>query len=250
MPNQPPSDRTRAKGRPPVFNRSLSRFIGSLFSQRSPRHPITRNEPNPSTSISAKRTLKPNARHRRASTYLTPVFQPGSSQQPKNAKQTQSHKANSQKYETNPIPAAVDLWRTKKCETNPIPAHQGSRQPRISAKRTQFPRTRYPACIELVESPNPNFCETNPICPHAHPAPPQKMQNEPNFRIPGVPPPPISTKRTQFAPTVTLPHPKKSKRTQFPARRKTPNLQYTIYTIQSLGVVFLLHCGIKGVGFG
>ncbi len=44
-----------------------------------------RNEPNSHTPrvqpppVLAKRTLKANARHRRASTYLTPVFQPGSS---------------------------------------------------------------------------------------------------------------------------------------------------------------------------
>ena len=55
------------------------------------------------------------------------------------------------------------------------------------------------------------LCKTNPIYPGHTP----KTQNEPNSHIPSVPPPPISAKRTQFAPTLTIPHTKKSKRTQF-----------------------------------
>ncbi len=45
MPNQPPSDRTRAKGGPPVFKRSLSRFIGSLSAGDPPR--TKKHETNP-----------------------------------------------------------------------------------------------------------------------------------------------------------------------------------------------------------
>ena len=54
-----------------------------------------------------------------------------------------------------------------------------------------------------------------------------KIRNEPNFHIPRVPPPPISAKRTQFAPTSTLPRTKNAKRTQ--SQPPIYILQSTIY---------------------
>ena len=87
--------------------------------------------------------------------------------------------------------------------------------------------------------PPTQICKTNPICPHSHPVPCEKCKtnpiypapdpgqtpatpnmrnepnlihprvsitrNEPNSRIPGVPPSPISAKRTQFTPTPAWP---------------------------------------------
>ncbi len=139
-----------------------------------------------------------------------------------------------QKCKTNPISRATTAPTTKKYETNPIfvPDY---------AKRTQFPRTA---------GVSPAF-------------PPGIPRNEPNSRIPGVPPPPVSAKRTQFTPTPACPttqkyetnpitrtgdsrtapttrnepnfacptprqHPKNTKRTQFssPVMQNEPNFPY------------------------
>ena len=90
--------------------------------------------------------------------------------------------------ETNPIPPATRLWKTKKCETNPIYAypslanHPKMRNepnshiptvppPPISAKRTQS-----------QDAPRPN-AQNEPNLPHHyHPADPN-MRNEPNYRL-------------------------------------------------------------------
>ncbi len=117
-----------------------------------------------------------------------------------------------QKYETNPIYRPT----TQMCETNPIPEGPNPQDPCTGtacrapilrnepnlptarllparphldyAKRTQFPPSR--------PADNPNMRNE----PNLHP---EKMRNDPNSRIPSVPPPPISAKRTQS----TLPPP-------------------------------------------
>ncbi len=97
-------------------------------------------------------------------------------------KRTQFHKANSQKptakscfYETNPISAAADLWKTKKHETNPISSHQYT-----------FYNLQYTIQWPNLSPPTPRrlqLCETNPI-PQGQqpPANSQKLllRNEPN----------------------------------------------------------------------
>ena len=70
------------------------------------------------------------------------------------------------------------LPQLKKCETNPISAHQVSRQPRFLRNE-------------------PNLA----LAPHYSPFTARHSlfyENEPNFHIPSVPPPPNYAKRTQF----------------------------------------------------
>ena len=91
MPNQPPSDRTRAKGRPPIFNPGLSAgdppphkkcetnpiptyqvSRSPLFQRNEPNfqprrtcgNPKMRNEPNPSLAHDPKMRNEPNFPHR------------------------------------------------------------------------------------------------------------------------------------------------------------------------------------------
>ena len=113
------------------------------------------NEPN-----------KDNARHRRA----TPIFNPHGSgeptQQPKNAKRTQS-----------------TLPKTQICETNPIP--QG--RPPKNTKRTQFPPpppAQPPKNAKRTQSHPAQLCETNPIYRPASFTPPPFLRNEPNPKRP------------------------------------------------------------------
>ncbi len=80
----------------------------------------------------------------------------------------------------------------------------------------RFHRRGTPACPD--QSPTTKICKTNPISPAAdlwktkkcetnpiYPPNNPKIRNEPNFRIPSVPPTPISAKRTQFTPTPAWP---------------------------------------------
>ena len=71
----------------------------------------------------------------------------------------------------------------------PPPSSRPDHTPSFT-KRTQFATTATPPTTQIFE--------TNPIYPHDRPAGPQIIRNERNSRIPSVPPPPISAKRTQF----------------------------------------------------
>ncbi len=181
-------------------NAKRTQFSVPLASRRLFRTPITRNEPN----------------------FACPTPR----QPPKNAKRTQSHKANSpktpnkpnsspphdQKCKTNPISSrgmpqireTNPIYTRPKSETNPISAYPASRHPK-NAKRTQFTQAN-------SQSPKANS---------------QKMQNEPNFSIPSVPPPPISAKRTQFRPPTTRPTTQKYETNPISARPTAKSKQPT-----------------------
>ena len=177
--------------------------------------------------------------------YLTPVFQPGIPPHPKNAKRTQFP------------PTKCPTTQNMRNEPNShIPRVQ---PPPISSKRTQFPPApawsahqkckTNPISTPTVPAPT-QLCKTNPISAAADRGRSLFMQNEPNFSIPGIPPTPISSKRTQsdrtpapgghpaFNPGLSagapsayqppVPSPISSKRTQFAAT----NIQSTTYNIQ------------------
>ncbi len=159
MNHPPPSDRTPAPGGPPVFNRSLSRFIGSLptgappTTQKCKTNPIysghtpkTQNEPNSSTPTifpprlcetnpicptptirrpkNAKRTLNKTQAAGLPPLYLTPTEVGETPTIPKNAKQTQFRvpyvSGHPTFYETNPIYRAAARPLPHLCKTNPI----------------------------------------------------------------------------------------------------------------------------------
>ena len=85
------------------------------------------------------------------------------------------------------------------------------------------------------------------------PAANSKMQNEPNSRIPGVPPPPLSAKRTQSQPRRTCGGPKNRNACRVEAeRRRKPNFQQTnihstIYNIQSNGPISTYRWRLAGL---
>ncbi len=159
MPNQPPSDRTRAKGGQPVFNPALSPGyppscllpIASClyYAKRTQSHPHgtpkMQNEPN----------LPPHAWPRDPNSRNEPNLHPAIMQNEPNSPRPT---ANRQKpkaafHETNPICRAPARPTNQMRKTNPI---------------------------------------SSPIVPHA-----SIMRNKPNSRIPSVPPPHIYAKRTQ-----------------------------------------------------
>jgi hypothetical protein len=137
-------------------------------------------------------------------------------------------------WETQPPHRRPDLntkderLNAKKCETNPIdtPACHPERRAAEQSAAAQSRGT----CSNSI--PKGDSKQTNPTAtpkirnepnlPPQHPASHRTTpitRNEPNSTSPTAKrrkPTAKNTKRTQFAPTVTLPHPKKSKRTQFP----------------------------------
>ena len=134
MPNQPPSDRTRAKGGPPS-----PEFCPGAPGLTSGFSPKMQNEPN----------------FRCSEQILT----------------TNDWRLKTAFNETNPISGATPDPRPKKCETNPIPGATPDPRPKYS-KRTQFQRlTSFP--IPQLRETNPIYphghpappqkCETNPI---------------------------------------------------------------------------------------
>ena len=143
MPTKPPSDRTRAKGVPPVVNPGLS--AGDTARNLKIRIPPDMSRPN----------------------YV---------------KRTQSTWRTCQKCKTNPISVAADLWKCKKCETNPIypyrwrlagsPAPQFGKTNPISGNSLAFPcpkcakHTQFPVRARSRRAGMPQICETNPIYPY------------------------------------------------------------------------------------
>ena len=91
-----------------------------------------------------------------------------------------------------------------------------SRAPGCGAKRSG-PKSR-----DLFNHHRQRRFQTNKPTPTT-----QKMRNEPNPGTRSVPPPPISTKRTQFHPQRTCGRPKNMKRTQFtaPPPPRDPNIR-------------------------
>ncbi len=177
---------------------------------------------------------KPTAKSQKTRNEPNSTRPTAKSQQPK-AKKCEtnpiSHRWHPRLCETNPI---SHRWHPRLCETNPIyrtpaipPAFPppimrnepnstipSFPPPPISTKRTQF-APRHPSLPQLHET-NPI---STPLVPHAYCLVPQlhetnpistyqvshrpahthlSTRNQPNFRIPSVPPPPISAKRTQF----------------------------------------------------
>ncbi len=124
-----------------------------------PHDPNTRNEPNLRPDCHPeRRAAERSAAAQSRGTCLNTIAE-GDSEQT-------NATPHPQKHETNPISPAADLRRTKK------------------SKRTQF---NTPPTTEKHENE-----------PNLHPAQDPNIQNEPNSRTPGVPPPPISSKRTQL----------------------------------------------------
>ncbi len=199
MPNQPPSDRTRAKAGPPVFNRSLSRSIGSLSAadppatQKNetnpichPNHPKIRNEHNLAPRHPRIRETNPIFAHSR--------HRPGFPT-PKICETT----PNVERSEIRP-------WRTKQTQsTTPPPSHRPPRAQLCETNPIYRPTTRPPHPNARNE---PNFSRGGPVED-------QEIRNEPNLS------PANYAKRTQFPPTPAIapasPPPNYAKRTQFPA---------------------------------
>ncbi len=101
-----------------------------------------------------------------------------------------------------------DTPTTKKNKTNPIrrsTAIWPPKPPRIIRKRTQFPLGPRPNYTKRTQFQPRRTCggPKNAKRTQFYPKGTPNTQNEPNSRTPGVPPPPISAKRTQSHPVST-----------------------------------------------
>ncbi len=144
MPNQSPSDRTPAPGRPPVFNPGLS----------AGDPPTTQtNETNP---ISSPLLLLSSPLLPFSTTPLLPL-----------------------QCETNPIPARPTTKSkqptAKKCETNPIPVY-----PQRPAA-PYFSETNPISTTATI--PPTKKCKTNPIYPTTTIPPTQKCKTNPIYEL-------------------------------------------------------------------
>ncbi len=185
MPTKPPSDRTPAKGVPPAFNRSLSKFIParrgfirSLSAGDPPttqicetnpisrtgtacRAPISRNEPNPSLPRWPK--VSPGAPR-------NPISAHPASRHPKNAKRTQLPPGQNAKRTQSPPPlssraSGCGAKRSGPKPRDPLNHHRRRRfltrhQRHKYAKRTQFKPPIYNLQY-TVYNPLPQFPTTN-----------------------------------------------------------------------------------------
>ncbi len=182
MPTQPPPlDRTRAAGVPPLYL-TLTEVADTPKTKKRKTNPI------------------PQA------------------QQPKNTKRTQSHKANTQKIETNPICRTPARTTTQMRKTNPISAPS-------DLATLAAGQSRCTSGNPISYRGLPQKCETNPIYPTADLSPSrpttQLRETNPIPRATTTPTTkkhetnPISSpdyrKRTQSRPSAT---PKRTKRTQ------------------------------------
>ena len=200
MNHPPPSDRTYVTGAPasPDFWILTSGFF-----------PNIRNEPNlPSRHHPVGFTVSKECE-------TNPIY--------RTAGVSPASPAPNIRNEPNPAPIlhGVPLQRRIGAGNEPnCHPRVASRAPGCGAKRSG-PKSR-----DLFNHHRQRRFQTNKPTPTT-----QKMRNEPNPGTRSVPPPPISTKRTQFHPQRTCGRPKNTKRTQF----QTTNIHSTIYNIQSLG---------------
>ncbi len=233
MSDQPQSDRTRAKGVPqyhlaPCTRRGFTpknNETNPIFTYQVSRPPrFLRNEPNlpPQPSCPMRKTQNETPSGRTRAPGGPPIFNPGLSA---------GDPTTTQNNETNPIYP----------HTHPVPCQKTRNEPNLSpfrashAARRSVPIHRETQFYPHGYPPHDQFGETNPI-PVPVPANPAgqrpvparrgtqfapplpsadpKNRNEPNFRIPGTPPTPISAKRTQFTPPPAWPTTKNAKQTQ------------------------------------
>ena len=207
MPIQPPSDRTHAKGGPPVFNPGLAAGDPPATQKNEtnpiypPQDPNIRNEPNlPRPRLPDRRPHPPNMRNEPNYRTAAPLFTIHRSLFTIFTKRTQFRP---------PTARAT----TQKCETNPIYPTIYSPQYTIYNPLTQFPQASdfSPICARANAKRTQSGYHTCPYCakrtqsPHRrHPAGltvPPIMRNEPNlpypWRLAGIPSPHYA-KRTQF----------------------------------------------------
>ena len=235
MPNQPPSDRTRAKGGPPVFNLGLSAgdpplipIASCLVPQFHETNPISQSQ---QPKKSKQTQLPPGPSPKMQNEPNSPPRPPDP--RSKYAKRTQS-------------PHRRHLAAPQLRETNPITVPPASRRPYspIYAKRTQFlrpptPGGHIPARPITRNKPNSTSptakkSETNPIYRTAGFAPPPFSRNEPNPSTPGTLPPrpcphlcetnPIPVETPNLRTTNYQLRTKYAKQTQFPAPIVIPSV--------------------------
>ncbi len=213
MPKRPPSDKTHAKGVPPMVNPHFQCGMphAAQICETNPiyrtgtacRAPISRNEPNlhRGRPVEDQKTRnKPN---------LTP--------------------AAPRLCETNPIYRTPAACRAPKMRNEPnLPPQPPRQPPKMRNEPNCHPRvaSRAAGCGAKRSGPKPrdlfNHHRQRRFQTNKPPSAPPIMRNEPNFRTAA----PlftihhslftIFTKRTQSAPTATRPHPLYAKRTQFP----------------------------------
>ena len=165
MPTQPPSDRTRAKGGPPVFNPGLSAGDPPR-PKKCETNPIPQGRP-PKNAKRTQSQPRPTTQMRKTN----PIYTPANSQSPT---------ANSCFLRNEPnFHRLADPTVPRISKTNPITAYRwrpaGFPAPHC-AKRTQSPYRWH-----LPGPTIPSLCETNPIyeLPTTNYEP--KIRNEPNF---------------------------------------------------------------------
>jgi hypothetical protein len=161
MPNQPPSERTRAKSghsSPEFWILTSDFWILPNYTKRTQSAPVSSSPRWPKVSPGAPGN---------------PIYHSATIGQTKNAKRTQSQRG-----------------QRPKCAKRTLNITHAKGVPPL-----------YLTPTEVGATPTAKKCKTNPISSRWLT---QKMRNEPNPRIPPVPPTPISTKRTQFAPPYTI----------------------------------------------
>ncbi len=184
MPIQPPSDRTLAKGGPPVFNPALSAGDPPA-TQKNETNPISYPRPTIHDSLLTIHSFTKRTQFQHH-THPAPLAE-GQSRFIGEPNLPHAHHPPTQKYETNPISLPPSYrWRL----ADPRPKN---------AKRTQStsPDTLTPAFPSHITQNEPN-----PPKPTAKSHDP-KMRNEPNFpfrRPPAALAAPFYAKQTQFHP--------------------------------------------------
>ncbi len=160
MPNQPPSDRTRAKGVPPLYLTLTE--VGDIR-----QHPKMRNEPNlppdnfPLPPVYAKRTQfrPPTTRPKIQIRETNPISAYPASRCPLFLRNEPNlpprhHRPTPQMRKTNPISASPPPSADPKMRNEPNLPHRQLRTATFSAKRTQFPPLAIPTRREPVRKPN------------------------------------------------------------------------------------------------